>query len=140
MEVIRFLVARNENKREINERDETGRTPLSLAAWSPRQAATQIAAILLATGRVDVDFRSEGGRTPLTYAIGSGNMGMMRLLVEAGADMRAVVRRSDEDSLAVIDSLPFIPEEKAVIMAKIKRLWNSHVEEHDETQAVTSGA
>jgi ankyrin repeat protein len=133
VEVIRFLVARDENYRGINERDETGRTPLSLAAWSPCQAATQIAAILLATGRVDVDSRSEGGRTPLAYAIGSGNTGMMRLLVEAGADMRAVVRRCADGSLAVINSLPFVPEEKAAITAEIERLWNSRIEKRDET-------
>jgi ankyrin repeat protein len=137
VEVMRFLVSQDVKCRGIDEPDESGRTPLSVAAWGTDQAATQIAAILLATGRVDVDSKSDSGNTPLSFAIGNGNASMVRVLVEAGADMRPLVRRGDDGLLTLIRCSPPLPDQKIAMMAEIEHLWNSRMGKTDESQAVT---
>jgi ankyrin repeat protein len=58
-----------EKKHESDQRDASGRTPLSWAVASRQEAAMKL---LLDTGRVDVDSRDNDGRTPLSYAAWDG--------------------------------------------------------------------
>lgn len=76
----------------LNEADQYGCTPLSYAALFNRD---QVAALLLAN-KADPNIRAESGsrstecpQTPLQIAASMGNLRMVSMLIDAGADVRA---------------------------------------------------
>lgn len=71
---------------DINQQDDTGRTPLMYACWNN---APDVVKQLLDHG-ADTDISDREGRTPLHCVAESGNAVIMDLLVKAGADVNAV--------------------------------------------------
>ncbi|CAH0052972.1 unnamed protein product, partial [Clonostachys solani] len=67
---------------EVDSRDNTGRTPLSWAAESPKSLITVM--MLLKTGRVDVNSRDDNGRTPLWWAARHGSWLVVERLFNSG--------------------------------------------------------
>ncbi|CAG9999233.1 unnamed protein product [Clonostachys byssicola] len=67
---------------DVNSRDDTGRTPLSWAAGSPKSLFT--VSMLLNTGRVDVNSRDDNGRTPLWWAARHGSWLVVEKLFNSG--------------------------------------------------------
>ncbi|CAH0052035.1 unnamed protein product [Clonostachys rhizophaga] len=67
---------------DIESRDNTGRTPLSWAAGSPKSLIT--VTMLLKTGRVDVNSRDDNGRTPLWSAAQHGSWLVVEKLFNSG--------------------------------------------------------
>jgi ankyrin repeat protein len=72
---------------EVNSRDVDGRTALVEALSSENEIPPEIVEALV-RGGADVNIRLAGGLTPLMIAV-SGDPGVVRLLVEAGADINA---------------------------------------------------
>jgi ankyrin repeat protein len=70
-----------EKKHESDQRDASGRTPLSWAVASRQEAAMKL---LLDTGKVDVDSKDNDGRTPLSWAAWDGQEVAMKLLLDTG--------------------------------------------------------
>ncbi|KFY30646.1 hypothetical protein V494_08083 [Pseudogymnoascus sp. VKM F-4513 (FW-928)] len=83
---------------EVDVRDNTGKTPLLLAAWLKesdivhwRREELEVVRLLLETEGVDVHARDEYGRGALAQAVGcrKGNLDMVALLLEGGVDVEA---------------------------------------------------
>ncbi|RSL65920.1 hypothetical protein CEP54_004081 [Fusarium duplospermum] len=74
-----------EQATDLEHRDETGRTPLVLAA---SEGYIELVKLLLGKG-VDVDSKDEEGRTPLSYAAENGHMEVVTLLLDNGADIHS---------------------------------------------------
>lgn len=72
---------------EVNSRDVDGRTALVEALTSENEIPAEIIEFLVRRG-ADVNIRLAGGLTPLMIAV-SGDPRVVRLLVEAGADLNA---------------------------------------------------
>jgi ankyrin repeat protein len=70
-----------ERKYESDQRDYSGRTPLSYAALRGHEVAMKL---LLNTGKVDVDSKDNNGRTPLSWAALRGHEVAMKLLLDTG--------------------------------------------------------
>jgi ankyrin repeat protein/nucleoside phosphorylase len=70
-----------ERKYESDQRDSSGRTPLSWAAGNGREATVKL---LLETGKVDVDSKDNNGLTPLSWAAGNGQEAIAKLLLDSG--------------------------------------------------------
>ena len=70
---------------DVNARNETGYTPLHLAA---RQGTAEVVQLLITAG-ADVNTRSEDGTTPLHWAAWQGTAEVVQLLIAAGADVNA---------------------------------------------------
>jgi ankyrin repeat protein len=68
-----------EKKHESDQRDASGRTPLSWAVASRQEAAMKL---LLDTGKVDVDSKDNDGRTALSYAALNETEVAMKLLLD----------------------------------------------------------
>jgi hypothetical protein len=66
---------------EINQADESGRTPLSWAAENGQEAVVRL---LLEMGKVDVDSKDNNGWTPLSLATGNGQNAIVKLLLDTG--------------------------------------------------------
>jgi len=75
--------------RGIDEKDESGRTPLSYAAGGGHEDIVEI----LLDGRAFIDSKDRESRTPLSHAARSGHKDVVRLLLDRGADRRL----ADED-------------------------------------------
>ena len=58
--------------------------------------------MLLSTGRVNVDSVYIDGETSLVYAIGSHRVELVRVLLEAGADIKRALKQNDDGSLTFI--------------------------------------
>jgi uncharacterized protein len=72
---------------DVNPRDTDGRTALIEALTSENEIPPEIVESLIRRG-ADVNIRLAGGLTPLMIAV-SGDSRLVRLLVEAGADVKA---------------------------------------------------
>jgi ankyrin repeat protein len=70
-----------DKKYETDQRDLSGRTPLSWAAENGQVATTKL---LLDKGKVDVDSKDNDGRTPLWWAIRNGKEVITKLLLGTG--------------------------------------------------------
>jgi hypothetical protein len=70
-----------DKKYEIDQRDLSGRTPLSWAAENGQEA---IAKLLLDTGKIDVDPKDDNGQTPLSLAAENGQEAIVKLLLDTG--------------------------------------------------------
>lgn len=71
-----------------------GATPLHLAAFRLGRDGKRKTKVLLASDLgVDIEARDEDGRTPLMWASRFGNLPVLRVLLEAGADRSAVDNR-----------------------------------------------
>ncbi|KAI8650189.1 hypothetical protein LRP88_14723 [Fusarium phalaenopsidis] len=70
---------------DLEHRDETGRTPLVLAA---SEGHVELVKLLLEKD-VEVDPKDEEGRTPLSYAAENGHMEVVTLLLDNGADLHS---------------------------------------------------
>ncbi|UPL00265.1 hypothetical protein LCI18_011199 [Fusarium solani-melongenae] len=70
---------------DLEHRDETGRTPLMLAASEGHIKLVK----LLLEKNVQVDSKDEEGRTPLSYAAENGHMEVVTLLLNNGADLHS---------------------------------------------------
>ncbi len=84
---------------DINIRDETGRTPLHLAA---SQGHKVMCSLLLQKG-AEVNPKSHDGFTPLHNAAYFGHLNVVKLLLMNGADINAQTRLGDTPLLAAID-------------------------------------
>lgn len=71
---------------DVNARDERGWTPLRLAVVGNQPAA---AAVALLEAGADVNLPDSRGNTPLHEAARRGNLDVVRILLEAGADIHA---------------------------------------------------
>lgn len=67
---------------EANLIDDSGRSPLSLAAGEGHEAVVR----LLIEEGIDLDSRDRSGQTPLARAVLEGHQDIIRLLIDAGAD------------------------------------------------------
>ncbi|KAM3502736.1 hypothetical protein MY10362_004646 [Beauveria mimosiformis] len=74
-ETVRILL---EDCQNIDQRDQSDKTPLIYAAESGRES---IVRLLLATEKVDINAKDHCGQTPLTYAAKSGYESIIRLLL-----------------------------------------------------------
>lgn len=74
---------------DVNARDETGNTPLSLAAFDGNP---YIASILLERG-ADINAKSVDGLTPLMLAAGENHLEVVMVLLNKGADVAATDNR-----------------------------------------------
>ncbi|RSM07682.1 hypothetical protein CDV31_008462 [Fusarium ambrosium] len=74
-----------EQATDLEHRDETGRTPLVLAA---SEGHIELVKLLLDKD-VEVDSKDEEGRTPLSYAAENGHMDVVTLLLDNGADLHS---------------------------------------------------
>ncbi len=84
IQTLRFLLkSEGENP---NQCDETGETPLMLAARKGRVEALQ----LLIEAGADLDARNEAGQTALFLAVMKEHTEAVRVLIEAGADINAM--------------------------------------------------
>ena len=105
---------------EVDELDGLGRTPLNRAAYFGN---VNSAAMLLNAG-AEIEARDWNGRTPLMEAangigVAIGDKGMMRLLIERGADTSRVFS-TPEQLLEFFDGdLSWMPE---AMKAKIQRM------------------
>jgi hypothetical protein len=70
-----------DKKYEIDQRDLSGRTPLS---WAAENRQEVIVKLLLNTAKVDVDSKDNNGRTPLSWAIRNGQEAIAKLLFDTG--------------------------------------------------------
>jgi ankyrin repeat protein len=70
-----------DKKYEIDQRDLSGRTPLSWATENGQEATVKL---LLDTGKVDADSKDECGRTPLSRATENGQEAIAKLLLDTG--------------------------------------------------------
>jgi ankyrin repeat protein len=70
-----------DKKDELDQRDISGRTPLSWAVGNGHHA---IAKQLLDTGKVDVDSKDNDGRAPLSWAVENGHEAAVKLLIDRG--------------------------------------------------------
>ncbi|RSL89785.1 hypothetical protein CEP51_001065 [Fusarium floridanum] len=74
-----------EQATDLEHRDETGRTPLVLAA---SEGHIELVKLLL-DKNVEVDSKDKEGRTPLSYAAENGHMDVVTLLLDNGADLHS---------------------------------------------------
>src|SRR6266850_4617526 len=84
LEKVRLLLARGAN---VNARSETGRTALLVAASYP--GTTGVLRLLLDRG-ADLHAQDQGGATALALAVRSGDVEVVRYLVERGLDPNAL--------------------------------------------------
>lgn len=73
----------------VRQKDYMGETPLHKAAQFGRGRAAEMAELLLAGGKADVNARDNGGKTPLLRAVIADNMGVVKVLCDHGADVNA---------------------------------------------------
>jgi len=88
----------------VNARDSDGRTALVEALTSENDIPPEIVESLVRRG-ADVNIRLAGGLTPLMIAV-SGDSRIVRLLVEAGADVKA----KDDSGAGVLERAKDNPE------------------------------
>ena len=69
--------------KDVNQKDDNGRTALMYAAENPN-AGSRILDMLIAKG-ADVNAADNNGKTVLMYAAAGGDIGKVRLLIDAGA-------------------------------------------------------
>lgn len=81
---------------EVNSRDSDGRTALIEALTSENEIPPEIVELLVRRG-ADVNVKLAGGLTPLMIAV-SGDSRLVRLLVEAGAGVKA----KDDNGVSVL--------------------------------------
>ncbi|KKP00157.1 hypothetical protein THAR02_07741 [Trichoderma harzianum] len=87
------------NDDNLDELDEHGRTRLSRAAESGDEEIVQM---LLATGKVDINGRDgEHKETPLIWAAKNGHKGIVKLLLDAGADVNVKEQNLGETALTL---------------------------------------
>jgi len=89
---------------EVNSRDRDGRTALVEALTSENEIPPEIVESLVRRG-ADVNVRLAGGLTPLMIAV-PGDSRLVRLLVEAGADVKA----KDDNGAGVLQRAKDNPE------------------------------
>lgn len=83
----------------IEARDETGQTPLHVAAANRQSRLVQ----LLLDRRAAVDPEDEQGRTPLALAVQSGDLSSVEMLLARNADINVTVEGNSLLHLAVAD-------------------------------------
>jgi ankyrin repeat protein len=78
---------------EVNARwGQEGKTPLHLAAESPKEERIRVAKLLLERG-ADINAMDEAGWTPLTTAVLTPHLDMVKLLIERGANVNAKAKQ-----------------------------------------------
>lgn len=78
--LVKHLIASNKDL-DVDEKDDKGRTPLTLAAVDGRE---EVVKLLLETGKVDVNSYDRRGYTALYYAIMGRHNAVIHLLLETG--------------------------------------------------------
>lgn len=79
---------------DVNAPDTTGFTPLLMAAGKTSQGYQEVAEQMVKKG-ADVNARDPLGWTPLLLAISVGNIDLVKLLLEKGADARIRTRKGE---------------------------------------------
>jgi ankyrin repeat protein len=101
MEIFRLLL---EEKADTESRDDSGRTPLFVAAGSVYWQ--ECIRDLLEKG-ADIEARDRNGRTPLFSAAGSGREGSVRLLLDKGANIESQDDSGETPIFAAVKSYEY---------------------------------
>ena len=99
---------------EVNVTDHLSLTPLLIACAKPTQGYQLIAEKLIAR-KADLNVQDPFGHTPLMLAISGGMFDIARLLIQNGADARAVSRKGE----SALDMLLARPEPVARELAEL---------------------
>jgi hypothetical protein len=114
--VVKLLL--ETGKVEVESKDLSGMTPLSIAAKSGHNA---VVALLLETKKVNVDLRDWAGQTPLSLAAQRGHRRVVKLLLETGkvnVQSRDVLGRTPL-------SLATRMGHEAIVKILLERKWGS---------------
>jgi ankyrin repeat protein len=109
-------------KYEIDQRDDSGRTPLSWAAENGREA---IVKLLLDTGKVDVDSKNNNGRTPLSHAAQGGHEKVAKLLLEKthAIDLAGATRTECDIEAMGLTSVQSMPKCHLDLFGRTHSMW-----------------
>lgn len=74
----------NTGKVDVNSKDQSGQTPLSLAAGNRHEAVVEM---LVDTDKVAIESKDLNGWTPLWWAVQNRNKAIVRMLLDKGGSI-----------------------------------------------------